>query len=141
MTRQLNLVFSGEMHDLVAALAVKTRKSIHEVVRRGILLVEIAELAKKEKKDKKKTQKSVVPPLKVALMSELKDISAKSVEKFKKWAGSEPILLVSGREKAPVGVYMTYERYARASSQRYARASSQRYARASSQRYEKLTKK
>jgi hypothetical protein len=51
--------------------------------------------------------------MKTALMSELKHISAQSVEKFKKWAGKGPTLLVSGREKTPIGVYLPIKEYER----------------------------
>lgn len=49
--------------------------------------------------------------MKTALMSELKHISSKSVETFKKWAGKGPVMLVSGRDKEPVGVYMPIKLY------------------------------
>ena len=49
--------------------------------------------------------------VKTALMSELKWITAQSVEKFKKWAGKGPVMLVSGRDKEPVGVYMPIKLY------------------------------
>lgn len=49
--------------------------------------------------------------MKTALMSELKHISSKSVETFKKWAGKGPVMLVSGRDKEPVGVYMPIQVY------------------------------
>lgn len=52
--------------------------------------------------------------MKTSLMSELKHISSQNVEAFKKWAG-KGVLLVSGREKVPVGVYLPIKEWERIS--------------------------
>ena len=50
--------------------------------------------------------------LKTQLMSDLKHISSRNLDDFKKWAG-KGIFLVAGRDKEPVGVYLPIKVYER----------------------------
>jgi hypothetical protein len=54
--------------------------------------------------------------MKTALMSELKAVSARNVEDFKKWLGKGQ-QLVSGREKTPVAVIVPIKEWERIQKQ------------------------